>query len=46
MPAIDVDQLRKSYGDRAAVDGVSFHVDSGELVAILGTTARASPAFP
>ena len=36
MPAIEVHQLCKSYGDLAAVDRVSFHVESGELVAILG----------
>ncbi len=36
MPAIVVDQLRKSYGDLRAVDGVSFHVAEGEVYGLLG----------
>jgi ABC-2 type transport system ATP-binding protein len=35
-PAIAVEDLRKSYGDRVAVDGVSFTVQSGEVLGILG----------
>jgi ABC-2 type transport system ATP-binding protein len=35
-PAIEVERLRKSYGDLAAVDGLSFSVEVGELVAVLG----------
>ena len=34
--AIEVVDLRKSYGDTKAVDGVSFTVDAGECVGILG----------
>jgi ABC-2 type transport system ATP-binding protein len=34
--AISVRDLRKSYGDLAAVDGVSFDVESGEFFGILG----------
>jgi ABC-2 type transport system ATP-binding protein len=34
--AISVQDLRKSYGSLAAVDGVSFEVRSGEFFAILG----------
>ncbi len=37
MPAtISVRNLRKSYGDLAAVDGVSFEVQPGEFFGILG----------
>jgi ATP/maltotriose-dependent transcriptional regulator MalT len=30
MPVIEVDNLRKRYGERVAVDGVSFSVEGGE----------------
>ena len=36
MPAIEVDELRKSYGDVEAVRGLSFSVNEGEVVAVLG----------
>jgi len=36
MPAIDVQDLHKHYGDNRAVDGVSFHVEEGEVYALLG----------
>ncbi|MDT0343231.1 ABC transporter ATP-binding protein [Streptomyces litchfieldiae] len=36
MPVIEVQDLRKSYGGRRAVDGVSFTVDEGEIFGILG----------
>ena len=35
-PVIDVSDLHKSYADVAAVRGVSFQVDAGEVVAVLG----------
>jgi ABC-2 type transport system ATP-binding protein len=35
-PAITVQNLVKRYGDRAAVDGLSFTVARGELFALLG----------
>jgi len=35
-PVIEVDGLRKSYGERVAVDGVSFAVQPGEVLGILG----------
>lgn len=35
-PAVVVDDLRKRYGDTAAVDGVSFAVEHGEIFGILG----------
>src|SRR4051812_32124279 len=37
MPLIEVTGLRKSYGSRVAVDGVSFTVERGEIFGILGT---------
>jgi ABC-2 type transport system ATP-binding protein len=36
MPAIEVDELRKSYGDVEAVRGLSFAVEAGEVVAVVG----------
>ncbi|WIX80685.1 ABC transporter ATP-binding protein [Amycolatopsis carbonis] len=37
MPLIEVTELRKTYGKRVAVDGVSFTVERGEIFGILGT---------
>lgn len=36
MALIEVDGLRKSYGGREVVKGVSFEVDAGQIVGILG----------
>ncbi|MFE4666618.1 ABC transporter ATP-binding protein [Streptomyces sp. NPDC056716] len=36
MPVIEVSELRKSYGGRPVVDGVSFTVEEGEIFGILG----------
>jgi ABC-2 type transport system ATP-binding protein len=36
MSIIEVRGLRKSYGGRAVVDGVSFSVEKGEIFGILG----------
>jgi len=36
MDVIDVQDLRKRYGDRTVVDGVSFRVAQGEIFGILG----------
>ncbi|MFJ3580859.1 ABC transporter ATP-binding protein [Streptomyces sp. NPDC090127] len=36
MPMIEVQGLRKAYGDRTVVDGVSFEVAEGEIFGILG----------
>ncbi|MFD0005616.1 ABC transporter ATP-binding protein [Streptomyces sp. NPDC127178] len=36
MSVIEVTDLRKSYGGRTVVDGVSFAVDEGEIFGILG----------
>ena len=36
MAVIEVDQLRKAYGAFTAVDGISFAVEQGEILAVLG----------
>jgi ABC-2 type transport system ATP-binding protein len=36
VPVIAVSDLHKRYGDRVAVDGVSFTVEKGEIFGILG----------
>jgi len=37
MPAmLSVENLRKNYGELAAVDGISFQVERGEIVGLLG----------
>ncbi len=35
-PAIEVTGLSKTFGDVTAVDGIDFHVESGDLVGLLG----------
>ncbi len=37
MPAIEVMDLRKSFGDNAVLKGVSFDVQPGEIFALLGS---------
>jgi ABC-type phosphonate transport system ATPase subunit len=50
VPVIEVTNLRKVYGDRAVVDGMSFSVEPGEIFGILwrttvgGLTPPASPS--
>ncbi|WP_298460766.1 ABC transporter ATP-binding protein [uncultured Cellulomonas sp.] len=36
MAAVEVDGLRKVYGDLVAVDGLSFTIERGEVFALLG----------
>ncbi|WP_405104372.1 ABC transporter ATP-binding protein [Paenibacillus sp. FSL K6-1217] len=36
MPLLEVEDLRKSYGGRLSVDGISFSAESGRCVALLG----------
>ncbi|MCP3996741.1 MAG: ABC transporter ATP-binding protein [bacterium] len=36
MPAIEVENLTKTYGGVNVVDGISFHVDEGEIFGIVG----------
>jgi ABC-type Fe3+/spermidine/putrescine transport system ATPase subunit len=36
MPALTLDNLHKSFGKTRALEGVSFQVDLGEIVAVLG----------
>ncbi|MBN1321961.1 MAG: ATP-binding cassette domain-containing protein, partial [Thermoleophilia bacterium] len=35
-PAIQVEDLSYAYGDRVAVDGISFEVARGEILGFLG----------
>jgi ABC-2 type transport system ATP-binding protein len=36
MPAIEVDQLTRRFGDFTAVDAISFSVEAGEILGFLG----------
>ena len=36
MPVIEVEDLRKTYGEVVAVDGVSFAVEEGEIFGMVG----------
>jgi ABC-2 type transport system ATP-binding protein len=36
LPIVEVNNVVKSYGDRAVVDDVSFDVDSGEVFGLIG----------
>ncbi len=36
MPAIEVDDLTRSFGDLVAVDHISFRIDEGETFGLLG----------
>jgi ABC-2 type transport system ATP-binding protein len=36
VSAIDVSDLRKSYGPREVLHGISFAVENGEVFALLG----------
>jgi ABC-type sugar transport system ATPase subunit len=36
MSTLDIQNLSKSYGERLAVDDVSFAVNEGELVCVVG----------
>lgn len=36
MPAIEVDNLVRKFGDLTAVDGVTFQVEPGEVFGFLG----------
>lgn len=36
MAKLEVEKLRKRFGSVVAVDGVSFHVDAGEVLVLLG----------
>ncbi len=36
IPAIQVNQLHKSFGDNEVLTGIDFHVDQGEVVCVIG----------
>ncbi|MHB9288583.1 ATP-binding cassette domain-containing protein [Halobacteriales archaeon Cl-PHB] len=44
-PAIRADDLRKSYGDVQALDGLSFTVDAGEFFGLLGPNGAGKTTF-
>jgi len=44
-PAIDARELRKSYGDVQALDGMSFTVDAGEFFGLLGPNGAGKTTF-
>ena len=49
MAILETNDLRKIYGSSErevrALDGVSIAVEEGEFVAVVGTSAAASPHF-
>ena len=42
-PVIEVSNLSKRYGDRAAVQGISFAVNKGEIFGIIGPNGAGKP---
>jgi ABC-2 type transport system ATP-binding protein len=44
-PAIRADDLRKSYGDVQALDGLTFEVDRGEFFGLLGPNGAGKTTF-
>lgn len=46
MNMIEVNNLSKSFGALKVLDNVSFHVEAGQTVAVIGRPARAkAPCF-
>ena len=43
---LQVENLVKRYGERTAVDGVSFEVERGQTIGLLGRAAPRSGADP
>jgi ABC-2 type transport system ATP-binding protein len=44
MPIIEMQDVRRRYGDTEALRGVSLSVEEGEIFGILGPNARRSVA--
>ena len=43
MPMLEVSRLSVQFGQKKIVDGLSFTVEEGQWLMIVGRTARASP---
>ena len=38
MNVLKMTDIKKSFGDNEVLKGISFHVDEGEVVSIIGTS--------
>ena len=45
MASIQVKNLTKSFGDLLVLDDISFEVEDGEFLCIVGPTAAEKPPF-
>ena len=45
MPVLDVQNAKKAFGDNEVLHDISFHVDQGEVVAIIGPSGSGNPHF-
>src|SRR6056297_4196131 len=45
IPALEIDGLRKTYGDVTALDGVSLTVEEGEFFGLLGPNGAGKTTF-
>ena len=42
---IDVKNLKKSFGDNLALDGINYHIDKGEKIVIVGPSGSGKSTF-
>lgn len=45
MPLLETRHLRKGFGGVQALDGLEFHVDSGEIVSVIGPNGAGKTSF-
>jgi branched-chain amino acid transport system ATP-binding protein len=45
MPILETKQLKKTFGGVAALGGVDFHVDEGEIVSVIGPNGAGKTSF-
>jgi branched-chain amino acid transport system ATP-binding protein len=45
MALLEITQLRKGFGGVQALDGVDFHVDTGEIVSVIGPNGAGKTSF-